>query len=374
MKVLITGTHFTPAQAVIEELKKYPFIEIIYIGRNHTMEGDSVPSVESEVLPKLGIKFISIDAGRLQRQLSIYTIPALLKIPLGFCEAFYYVAFEKPDLVVSFGGYLGLPVVFSAWLLSIPVIIHEQSLIPGLANKISSLFAKKIAVSFDKPYTFYQKSKIVITGNPLRKDIDDKGETASLEIDKFIASAKKEKLPLVVITGGNQGAHFINELTERNLDKLLEGYFVFHQTGRNKFNDFSHLSSLKEKEKNSERYFPLEWVEPASLSKLFESANLIISRAGINTLIEASQFNRPLLIIPLGVKEQLMNAEYFKALGIAQILQQKNISNEVFLKAVKETQKHEGELNNKRGKGITIPDANKRLTQEILLELEQINP
>lgn len=370
MKVLITGTHFTPAQALIEELKKYPSIESIYIGRNHTMEGDFTPSIESEVLPKIGVRFIPISAGRLQRQLSIYTLFSLFKIPLGFIQSFYYLVLEKPDLVVSFGGYIGLPVVFASWLLSIPVIIHEQALIPGLANKISSLFAEKIAVAFDKKYPFFSREKIIVTGDPVRKEILDSPKTASPEIEKFISLSKKERLPLLVITGGNQGAHFINELVLKNLNKLTENYFIFHQTGRNKFNDFSILNNQKKNLKFPNRYLVTEWLNPTFLSKLFQNADLVISRAGINTLIEVERFKKPNLIIPLEVGEQIFNAKYFKNMGVSEVLYQKEASDERFLKSIKETidlkKRSSEELVNK----LIVSDGAKRLTQEVLMLLQ----
>src|SRR3989344_6440377 len=184
MKVLITGAHFTTAVAVIEELKNLsalPYrqaggrqdkenIEIVYVGRKTTMEGDSSPSAESQILPKMGVKFIPIVAGRLQRSFTLYTVPALLKIPVGFLQSIYIILREKPDVVVSFGGYVGVPVVFVSWLWSIPILIHEQTLVSGLANKISGLFADKVAVSFNMEHSF-NKEKVILTGNPIRKEI-----------------------------------------------------------------------------------------------------------------------------------------------------------------------------------------------------------
>jgi len=111
MKILITGTHFTSALAVLEELKKYEDIKLIYAGRNTTREGDSSKSVESEVLPKYGIKFIPVIAGRLQKAFTIYTIPSLLKLPIGFIQAFVIFLKEKPDVILSFGGYVSVPIV-----------------------------------------------------------------------------------------------------------------------------------------------------------------------------------------------------------------------------------------------------------------------
>ena len=102
MKILLTGTHFTTTVATIEEFKKYPKVELVYVGRRTTREGDSSRSVESTELPKLGVKFIPIIAGRLQISFTIYTISSLLKIPIGFIQAFFIILQEKPDVILSF--------------------------------------------------------------------------------------------------------------------------------------------------------------------------------------------------------------------------------------------------------------------------------
>src|SRR5258708_38261770 len=125
MKILLTGAHFTPAQAVIEELQvlnsqalQDDKIEIVYVGRTTTREGDSTPSVESEVLPKLRVKFVPITAGRIRKVFDIWTIISLLKIPIGFIQAPFILLSENPDVIVSFGGYVAVPVVIWGWLRS----------------------------------------------------------------------------------------------------------------------------------------------------------------------------------------------------------------------------------------------------------------
>ena len=190
MRILLTGTHFTTAAATIPELQKFHDVKLVYVGRKTTKEGDSTPSVESIELPKLGVKFIPITTGRLQRSFTLYTIPSLLKIPVGFIQALFIILKEKPDVVLSFGGYVGVPIVFWAWLFSIPVIIHEQTLVSGLANTISSWFADKIAVSFESDDSF-NGEKVILTGNPIRQEI----------LDAKVVR-RRSLLPTILITGG----------------------------------------------------------------------------------------------------------------------------------------------------------------------------
>ena len=382
MKVVLTGTHFTPAQAVIEELQKIDLLDssptgsgisLIYIGRNTTMEGDDTPSVESSVLPKLGVKFLAISAGRLQRQLSLYTIPSLIKIPIGFIQSFFYLLKEMPDLVISFGGYVGLPVVISAWILNIPIIIHEQALVPGLSNSISALFADKIAVSFEEESSTSRNHKTIVTGNPIREQALIPREQPSEFFGQVLAKKNQAHLPLLLVTGGNQGSHFINNLIKDNLKEILKLAVVLHQTGDSKFLDFEQLDIEKKNMDKGDRYFITRWLDPADFAQGLMNADLSISRAGINTLIEASRFNTPTLVIPIDNREQKFNGKYFKDRGLVEVLEQKQATSKHFLAEVTKLLKESAKLKTtlKKTDFKIIPDGAKKLTQEILIEFEK---
>jgi UDP-N-acetylglucosamine--N-acetylmuramyl-(pentapeptide) pyrophosphoryl-undecaprenol N-acetylglucosamine transferase len=361
MKILITGAHFTPAQAVIEELKKLEDIEIIYVGRKHTIEGDKTPSVESQVLPKLGVKFYSLTAGRLRRYLSLWTIISLLKIPLGFIQAFYILLKEKPDVVVSFGGYVSVPVVVDAWLLNKPVLMHEQTLVTGLANKINGFFADKIAVSFDTDYSF-PKQKLDLTGNPIRKELMREGGEFS----------KRERVPLIYVTGGNQGAHVINEAVGEVLEKLTEKAYVYHQTGDSKFNDFDKLSEARSNLKNPKRYVVKKWFDVSELVKIYNEADLVVSRAGANTLTELAYFGIPTLVIPIPYlhrDEQNKNAKFFENAGLTKILSQTKLNGDSLYDEISDMLTNISDLKKSAQNAgrFVYPDAAKRLMLEIML-------
>ncbi len=279
MKILITGAHFTPAVAVIEELKKWDGVDIVYVGRRTTMEGDNTRSIESKVLPSLCVKFIPMIAGRLQRVFTLYTIPSLLKIPIGFVQALYIILLEKPDVILSFGGYVAVPIVFWGWLWSVPIIIHEQTLVSGLANKISAILADRICLSFEQNAS-PKRENIILTGNPIRKEILQSGSKFDAEYERIFKIAEWQKLPVLLITGGNQGSHILNLAVERVLDKLTKVALIIHVTGDNKFHDFERLERLQ-----NEHYLAKKWISDewgAVLSKI----DLVISRAGINTFTE----------------------------------------------------------------------------------------
>ncbi len=370
MKVLITGAHFTPAQAVIEELQKFPEVKLIYVGRKTTREGDTTSSVESQVLPKLGVKFVPITTGRLRRVLDIWTVISLLKIPVGFIQAPFILMKESPDVIVSFGGYVGVPLVIWGWFFSIPIIVHEQTLVSGLANTISNIFATKIAVSFDKDYSF-KREKIILTGNPMRKELLEGSKNIPADIKKAIQSAKSEKLPLIYITGGNQGSHTINTSVADVLEELTKKAVVIHQTGDSEFKDFESLSEKKKDLKNPDRYLVKKWVDVWELSEILRVADIVVSRAGANTLGELAYFSIPTLVVPLPFSnkdEQLQNALFFKKQGLAQILEQKDLSGKKLLEKIVQMLHNIKALRKQAEKAqkVVITDASKKLTQEIV--------
>lgn len=370
MKILITGAHLTPAVAVVEELNKNKNVQIVYVGRKTTREGDATPSIESQVLPTKGVKFIPIITGRLQRSFTIYTIPSLLKIPIGFIQAFFILLFEKPDVILSFGGYVAVPLVFWSWLLSIPVIIHEQTLVSGLSNRLSSLFASRIAVSFDQNINKFDSSKTVLTGNPLRKNILNLIDNVDKDFRNVLGTAKKENLPVVLITGGNQGSHVINQTVEDGLDQLIKIACIIHQTGDSKFADFERLTSLQ-----NDRYLVKKWISD-EMGAILKMCDFVVCRAGANTLTELAYFGKPTLVIPIPYiyqDEQNVNARYFEKLGLVQILFQSDLSKDSLINKIKYMIKNIDYLKKKaqEAKKVVIPDAAKRLALETILLAER---
>lgn len=327
MKVAISGGHLTPALATIAEFKKRGIEDIFYIGRAKSMEGDQAPSAESVVIPSLKIKFYSISVGRLQRKFTKHTIPSLLRVPVGVLSAILILSQEKPDIVISFGSYVALPIVVAAWILGIPSITHEQTVQGGLANKLISKLAKKIALAWPDLGKNFPDEKTVVTGNPIRSEI--------LNLKK-----KRTNRPVVFVTGGNQGAHAINEAIMEIIEPLLEKYEVTHQTGASeKFKDFEMLnarvSQLPSRLKN--RYKLAKWVNSEELSEIYKEASIIVGRSGANTVSEAAALGIPAIFIPLpwaGANEQEKNAKMLSDLGAAIVLSQERLTPKRLLAAI----------------------------------------
>ena len=335
MKIALTGGHLSPALSIIEEIPKE--WKVIFIGRKYNFEGDKSISLEYNIIKELGIEFENLTTGRFQRKLTRNTIPSLFKLPTGFFTALKILHKHQPDIILGFGGYIQLPVIFAAFFMRIPVVIHEQTLEAGAANQISARFAKKICISWESSRKFFPKDKTVFTGIPLRRE--------TIEINKEKISTKND-IPQIFITGGSSGAHFINNLVENSLKKVLVKYKVVHQTGDSKkFNDFDKLENIKKTlpDNLNKNYILTKFINPTEFPKVMKESDLVISRAGINTVSEILFFNKPCILIPIPFaqkNEQFKNSLFLKNLGLAEIIEQKNATSNLL------TQKIEMMLNN----------------------------
>lgn len=323
MKIVVIGGHLSPALSVLSHLKEH---EVLYLGRKYTFETDKTLSLEYRVISSLGINFKNITTGRLQRNFSFQTILSLLKSPIGLVQSFFILKNFKPNVVLGFGGYVQLPVIFSAFVLRIPTVIHEQSLGAGLANRIASFFAKKILISWESSLRFFPKAKTILTGIPLRSEI----------FQNF--SPEKSGDKLIYVTGGTSGSHSLNILIERNLSQILKMAKVFHQTGDAKeFGDFERLSQVREKlpENLRKKYMIMKFVNSKDAAELLSSADLVISRSGMNTISEIIYFQKPALAIPISFGgEQKNNALFLKSLGLAEVLYEENLTSFQFRNAI----------------------------------------
>lgn len=317
MKLVITGGHFTPAAALLPLLQKE--FSVLFVLRKYAYEGDSALSFEYKTIEKSGIPFRIISAGRLQRKLTIYTIPALLKFPVGFIQSLFILAKYRPNIVLSFGGYVALPVCLAAFILKIPVVTHEQTIRSGLANKIIAIFAKKICVTFKESLAYFPKNKTVLTGNPIRKELFHPAGKPPFPI--------KSNLPIIYITGGSGGSHFINELIASILPDLLQKYTVIHQIGE----------SEKMPVNLSERYIFKKRFEVEQLAWIYHNIALLLGRSGANTVYEVLTFSIPSLFIPLGWaggSEQEENAMLVEKIGLGKVLPQETTTDKTLLSAI----------------------------------------
>ncbi len=321
MKIVIIGGHFTPALAVMEALPKN--VQVTYIGRKYLFEKDKTVSLEYQTITKSGIPFVSLTTGRIQRTFTLQTIPSLLKVPYGLFQSFEILRKCKPDIIVGFGGYLSVPVCLAGKILGIPIIIHEQTLEVGLANKIIAHFAKMICISWKSSEAFFPKGKTVLTGNPLPESMLENSQGG------YQSSGG---LPGITIIGGSSGSHAVNILIEQCLPQLLEKFILFHQTGdAREFDDYERLQTIKHTlpEKLQKRYTIMKYIEPKHFISILKQTDLVISRCGINTITALLFVKKPSLLIPLPISqrnEQYKNAQILQQAGIAEIVQQQTLT------------------------------------------------
>jgi len=338
MKILVVGGHLAPALAIIEELQKRgEDLEIVFVGRKYALDSEKTPSLEYKEIKKKGIKFISLQAGRLTRIFSVRSIRNFLRIPLGFINSFFIIDSQKPDRLVSFGGYLAVPLAFWAWFFRIPVYTHEQTINPGLANKTIGFFAKKIFVAFAEAETFFPRKKMIFCGNPLRNS------TFRIIKKPFIVSKNKK---VIYITGGSLGSHSINEHVKKIITSLLRDFIVIHQTGETKeYHDFEDLQVLRGTlpEELANRYFLHRHFFEDEIGYIYSVADLVIGRSGANTFFEILHLEKMALFIPLpwsAGREQQRHAEIFAKAGCGEIFHQIE-SSEKLLRLIKSMLSHE---------------------------------
>jgi len=353
--IIVTGGHLTPAQAVIDVLqKKYPSWNIVWVGRKYAFEGTKTQSAEYENIVRLGIPFVSLTTGRLQRKFSFYTIPSLLKIPVGIVQSMLILKKYKPALVVSFGGYIALPVALAAYVLRIPVLTHEQTHHIGASNKIIGLVAKKICVTFPETLSEVPKEKGVLTGLPIRKEIFSPPAKPSFPMPN-------SRLALLYITGGSTGAQSLNDKLFPFIEKLLESWVVVHQTG-----EISYKKALKTKEsvRHQERYIIAPFFQGEDVAWLLHHARVVIGRSGANTVAELSAVGTPAVLVSLpwaGGNEQEQNARAYVQTGNAVLLDQDSVSEENVMNTL-----HTLTKKLKHGQQHTqLPDAAHSVAEEI---------
>lgn len=322
MKIVIVGGHLAPALSIIERLPTAN--QILFIGRKYALEGDKAFSLEYQKITSLGIKFVNLTTGRLQRKFTRYTLYSLFKLPIGFLQALKILSNFRPDVIACFGGYVQIPVVAAAYILHIPVITHEQTLKAGLANKLVAPFIKTICISWPESAKYFPPQKTILTGLPLNKEFFPKPNVS-----------KDASRKIIYITGGSLGAHAINILIEGTLRKLLERFYLIHQTGDAKeYDDYGRLEKIKGRlPKNlQDKYKLVKFIDPKATAGIMNSADLIISRSGMNTVAELMYLEKPCLLIPLPhgqASEQLENAALLEDLGIAVVLRQEEVTPEI---------------------------------------------
>ena len=318
-KIVFTGGgtagHVTPNIALIEAMQAQDWI-VDYIG--------SKDGVEKDMIGSMNIPYHAVRCGKLRRYFSWKNYSDPINMLLGIIQAYWLLRNIKPNIVFSKGGFVAFPVVVGAWLNRIPVIAHESDLSPGLANRLSFPFVDKICVTFAAGKNYFKhQEKIETTGTPIRDALLNGSKTRGLKLCGF----SNEK-PCLLIIGGSQGSTIINQCVRQALDWLCQRFQVIHLCGKGNIDE-----NLIEKK----GYYQCEYAH-TQLPDLFAAANIVISRAGANSLYEILALGKPHILIPLSKKasrgDQIQNARHFEKQGISVVIDEEALTPQALLSMV----------------------------------------
>jgi UDP-N-acetylglucosamine--N-acetylmuramyl-(pentapeptide) pyrophosphoryl-undecaprenol N-acetylglucosamine transferase len=305
-------------------------LNLVFVG---TKNGPEKVLINSFRIYDKNIKFISIPSGKLRRYFSVHNFFDFFKIFSAFVISFLILSKEKPRLVVSAGGFVSVPLVWAAYLKKIPVLIHQQDVRPGLANRLMAPFARVITVTFEKSLRDYGPRAVWI-GNPAN----------SLTLNESLILSIKEKYhliadkPFVLVTGGGTGASAINNLIIKALPELISRVQIIHLTGKGKMS-----SAIKDKADFN--YQPFELLNNDDVFTLMSIASLVISRCGLATLTELCELEKPAILIPMPDTHQEDNAAVFKKAEAAIVLNQKTLSAEELISEIREVLSNKNKAN-----------------------------
>lgn len=323
-RIILTGGgtagHVTPNLALIPHLKNEGY-EISYIG--------SYNGIERDLIEAAGIPYYGISSGKLRRYFDRKNFSDPFKVVKGYWEAGRLMRRLKPDIVFSKGGFVAVPVVLAAKAKKIPCIIHESDITPGLANKISIPAAKKVCANFPETMNYLPAEKAVLSGTPIREELFSGNRIVGLDFCGFTANR-----PVIMIIGGSTGAAALNEAVRNLLPTLLKEYQVVHLCGKGKADPaYDELDGYRQ----------FEYIS-AEMKDLFAAADLVVSRAGANSICELLALRKPNILVPLPAAasrgDQILNAESFERQGYSYVLQEENLTNDTLLKAIHSVMEH----------------------------------
>ena len=378
-KIMITGGgsggHISVAKGFISALVEdfnIPSENISYVGGDLGMEGEKHGnSLEQRAFKDIDVKKYFIRAGKFQRKFSFKTITLLLRSFLGFFDSISIVRKENPDIIISTGGFVSVPICIVGSLFKKPIYLHEQTASVGLSNRIVGIFSKQVYTTFAYSTKYFKKEKVKHVGNIVRKEIFYKQKT-DREIVELIENNKD--FPFIYISGGSLGSHVINTKVLESMEDLLISYKVLLQTGENEiYKDFEKALSKKNSLSNDlkERFVVKKYIDSESIGYVLNSMDLFVGRSGANTVYEIGVLKKYALFIPIPWvthNEQYLNASVLEDIGTAYILEEKYLNDCVLRKEIQrlEERKKLGKVNLEKIEKLFPTNATYSILDDIL--------
>jgi UDP-N-acetylglucosamine--N-acetylmuramyl-(pentapeptide) pyrophosphoryl-undecaprenol N-acetylglucosamine transferase len=322
MRILLvgggSGGHVYPLVAVADALKEKAqssnaVLELLFLGEGNFARDAAIES---------DIELKSMVAGKVRRYFSLLYVVDLFKSFLGLIQSFWYLFWFMPDIIFVKGGYASLWPAVVGKIFMIPVYAHESDSIPGLANRFIAKLSNKIFISFTGSEKYFDKNKVILVGNPVRKNLFNINKAEALQAFSLDPLRKT-----ILVLGGSQGAKKINDAILGSLFKLAGKYQIIHQCGR------SQLSGIQAEAKQilgdeDASYMSYSFFNTKELALAYAACDVIISRAGAGSIFEAAMAGKPTIVVPITLSSsnhQLQNAIEFSHSG-AVVLEEQNMT------------------------------------------------
>lgn len=319
-----TAGHVIPNIALLDKLKEAGFA-VHYIGSRDGIERGLMQG-------RPNVKYHPISSGKIRRYFDVKNLTDPFRVMAGVLQSFNIIRRVAPSVVFSKGGFVSVPVVIAAWMLQIPVVIHESDITPGLANKISRPFARVMCTTFSQA-ALAAGRKGVTTGSPVRPEVMNGDRYRGLVMSGF-----ENGRPVLLVMGGSSGSQAINHAVDMDLDALRRKYQVIHIRGKNDIQ--AHMEGVP-------GYKQFGYIDE-ELPHILAAADVVISRAGANAIFELAALKKPMLLIPLPLSasrgDQILNAEYFKTRGWAKVLDQADMERIGLMPALAELERDRDKL------------------------------
>ncbi|MGA3317250.1 MAG: undecaprenyldiphospho-muramoylpentapeptide beta-N-acetylglucosaminyltransferase [Candidatus Korobacteraceae bacterium] len=321
MRVIVagggTGGHVIPALAIAQELRSRYHAQVLFVG---TQRG-----IETRLVPAAGFELHLIQVGALNRVDLATRLKTLLDLPRAFMESAKLIREFRPDVMIGVGGYASGPAMLTAAMMSVPTIAFEPNVIPGFANRMIAPMVSAAAVHFEATCHYFRNCHV--TGVPVRQEFFHVPARATVR--------SKDARPTLLMFGGSQGAHAINQAVLDALPKLMEavpGIHVIHQTGET---DYVPAQAVYLRTMISAEVSPFIDDMPGA----FARADLLVCRSGASTVAEITAAGKPAIFVPLPTAaddHQTQNAATLADGGAARLLPQSELSSDRLVSEIAE--------------------------------------
>ncbi len=374
-----TGGHIYPALAVATLLEKQYQARILYLG--------SDDGLETELAPAAGFPFAMVKAGKLRRYISWQTIAGVARVPVGMVQAVGIVRKFAPDVVFTSGGYVAVPAGLAARLNGVPLLMHQQDVPPNLSNRLIAPLATRITVAFEDSVRYFAGNgdalgrdtsgpygKTLWLGNPVRQEMLDIRQVSPAQARAGLAF--EAEMPLLLVTGGSQGARHLNQVVCQALPNLLPHCQVLQISGKQLFEETREQSieAMANLDEEMRRRYRLVAYLNEEMAVALQASTLVLCRSGAATLSELAVLGKPSILVPLppaiGSSPQEANAEMFGRKDAAEVIRDADMKPEILVERVISIIASPARLESMATAALTF--AKPAATQEIAAEIVKI--